>query len=1152
MNLKILLSIAISAILIVNPLFAAKDNKKNLKRSTVTRSSEVNPPKKKVKISYSDQKKLDLIEEQKNNYPNPIIWEDIIKHSLKLTSKESKNYIKNDINTEKDRNVFLNIFKRLYNKNLSLNDNYFIFTSIAKYMKLYYFTNEDTELHLIEAIENIMKNSKFDKSIALELLNAINLKKIPNDKTEIVKNFMSEITQEDDQSFFALAMFRYILSNYNKLSDTSMQNFAKKIRPYKNLLTVQGLNLKKYLTFGEHCDTSNILNFLHYSATQESKEYIQSLNQNEAEILKKILNQLDEKSNKNDFLQKLSSLSDKFPHLYLKNFSTAKNCFTCPIATFFEKSTFYTMNETELNIFLNDYVPLFKEKLGEFWKDAVNASALLTFVAIEEKCALLINEEIPNEIFQRHFILFLLDSMEQIKIKSEFSKKIDPETDDAYFRRMSSSEITQYISEIIDIELNSKLIHALITLTKRNLLTCILKNPNNKTLNEILNLHSNTNFLNDLINNLRNFETDDQNHKNYNEVLRKICKKLFTLNLNLKCEKTTKDLTEFIKLDVEIIKNLHKKIMILHQSTKTAFQSNSLLSKYKIKKNEEIKNHVASILRDLSDNNHADYLKEIEKQIESISAIHLKTISTHRINPLPKNLIPIFAKVIPEFTETQINTIPFLIFLFMTGKENMVENMDLVNSVFNCLGMIFLPNMHIRINEIEKKTIANAFRYIYSYKNLITNETEVENKIFSDFQPVDAITKKRSDTLLEIKDYLQKVLRRITSQNYTDRQSAHTKKSHADVDNMIQNLCKEFSLKDYTAFTMTPPELFKTNLTIRQFFTLAIPNYDLETYNIFFDILSIPAEKNEENQTNMFSVNIHPKEMDLNNKFSKALEDYYTQFLNNPKISKDEKEISFREIFNKFCVHITENKRLSDKDPEMLPNEINTYIDAFLSYHAKATICKIIKICILSKDNFSDPIKGNYVKGLFPLLLRTILKIQNSTNDVIDLQDKFLTLRNNLAYANIEYVDEKIRKNTPFQEALLIGEACPYGMSYNSLEILLNNTTKDKGLKILTADFIPVVMHLIQPAFERIAQLNVSTDEKVKELKNSIVQTLSDPEKYDQEFWDEQKEAHKQIEDIIEGLRDQFQDTNPEIEEEDEIQMDIDEEALSGRVKVPR
>lgn len=1186
MNLKLLLSIAISTILILNPLYAAKDNKKNLKRSA-EEQLENKRPRKKAKISATQQKELDLEEEQKKDYPNPITWENIIQLSTKLTSKDLKNYIKNKITSENDKNIFLKIFKRLYCKNLSLNDNYFTIAPISKYMKLYYFKNEDKELHLIEAIENILKNPKFNKSIALEFLNIIISKKIPNNKIEIVKNCISEFTEEDNQSLFALSTFRYIANNYSKFTKESIQEYAKKIKPYKNLLTLnenkKGFDFKKYFSLSAFKNEDSFMCFINKNATQESINYLKTLNENEAKALKKIINKFDKKIDKNKFIDNLKNFHAKFPYLYLKNFSLPKEHTTLPIAGFFEKSSFYTMNDNELNIFLNDYVPLFKEKLGEFWKDAINASGLLSFKAIQEKCNILIEENAPNKDYQANFIYFMLDCIQinkfHSKIRETFSKKINSTSEEEDFLGMPSNEINEYINANIDLEITLPLARALTSLTQRNLLKSILKYPNLKTLDEISNLTQKINIINNLINNLKKFKNDSENYQNYKNISAKIFKKLFNLNLNLNCEKTAKDLSEFITFDLNVINNLHKSIIKLQEDAEeenpvsklqkdpsillqnnaivnlepiTATQiirilnlqknnefKNSLLSRYKIEKNKEIQKLINFKLKNLDEMNHADHLDEIEKMIKMISSYRFKFITMNSLEPLPKNLIPIFKTMLPEFNDIQISEIPSLIVLFIANESNMIESIDLLNGVFKLLEKIENPNILIRLNQDERNVLENVFKYFSTFSNFISNEKDVENRIFSDLREVDDTCEKRRESLLEFKDSLRQIIIRIANNYYADRQSMHSKKSHADVDKMIEKLSNELPLNNYAPFKIEPKELQKIKLKISDLFKLVTPHSEQENYNVFLDSLSISSEKSTIDSVNIFTINIHPKEADLNNTFSRSLENYYNQFLNNPKITKEEKErTSFREIFNKFCVHIEQNKRLSDKDQEITQNEINAYIDAFLSYHAKAAICKIIKMCILIKDDFSGPVKGNYMKGLFALLLRTILKIQKTTSNALDLQDKFLTLRNNLAYANIEYVDEKIKKKIPFQQALQEGQACPYGMSYNILEIFLNNTSSDKGLKILAADLIPVVMYIIQSEFERIDQLSISIKDKAEELKKSILQILSDPEKYDQTFWEEQKDAHIKIDEIIEGLQDQFTSSTNDMEESDEIQIE--------------
>ena len=160
-------------------------------------------------------------------------------------------------------------------------------------------------------------------------------------------------------------------------------------------------------------------------------------------------------------------------------------------------------------------------------------------------------------------------------------------------------------------------------------------------------------------------------------------------------------------------------------------------------------------------------------------------------------------------------------------------------------------------------------------------------------------------------------------------------------------------------------------------------------------------------------------------------------------------------------------------------------------------------------------------------MLRVILNIHATTPNQNDLKDKFLTLRNNLAYASLEYG--------------LDLSACTFGQTYNIIEQFLNMVHIDDIVSINASNFNQIFIALAQPEVELINASTGTAEDKLGKLKENIVLTLSDPSKYAQDFWQNIKDPLKQIDEFVDGLREHFEDDNDNNNEMDD-QIIIEEE----------
>ncbi|MDP1975378.1 MAG: hypothetical protein Q8K37_05345, partial [Alphaproteobacteria bacterium] len=153
--------------------------------------------------------------------------------------------------------------------------------------------------------------------------------------------------------------------------------------------------------------------------------------------------------------------------------------------------------------------------------------------------------------------------------------------------------------------------------------------------------------------------------------------------------------------------------------------------------------------------------------------------------------------------------------------------------------------------------------------------------------------------------------------------------------------------------------------------------------------------------------------------------------------------------------------------------------------------------------------------------------IHATTPNKNDLNDKFLTLRNNLAYASLEYS--------------LDLSACTFGQTYNIIEQFLNMVHIDDIVSINASNFNQIFIALAQPEVELINASTGTAEDKLDKLKANIVLTLSDPSKYAQDFWQNIKDPLKQIDEFVDGLREHFEDDNDNNNEMDD-QIIIEEE----------
>jgi hypothetical protein len=228
---------------------------------------------------------------------------------------------------------------------------------------------------------------------------------------------------------------------------------------------------------------------------------------------------------------------------------------------------------------------------------------------------------------------------------------------------------------------------------------------------------------------------------------------------------------------------------------------------------------------------------------------------------------------------------------------------------------------------------------------------------------------------------------------------------------------------------------------------------------------------------------------------------------------------SFREIFYKACIDLEKTKIIADGVAKLSDREIHQYVDSFLDLRAKILIWTIISKSINLKDEFSQPKKGSYARGLLALLFRAILKIHATTSNEADLKDKFLTLRNNLVHASFEYS--------------LSLPACEYGKSYAMLEPFINVIHTNDTITVNATNFLQIALFLVQPEVEKLKAHEGSIDEKLHLVKEMLLTSPTDPYKSCQDFWDSVKGPLKQIDEFVDGLREHFEDDDEIMIEEE-------------------
>lgn len=815
--------------------------------------------------------------------------------------------------------------------------------------------------------------------------------------------------------------------------------------------------------------------------TEDNKIFFNSLSSNLKNSFKIALH-INGDTDKNVFSEEFNAFYTKFPHLFEINdeYNIA----------YFKKSSFYTMSDQELNQIATHYIPLFKKKLDDSWQKALILCKQLSFVKIKFLCKILLSIENINKKTQEKFFAFM--------------------------------------SQCIDIDtLNNQL----------NLFINSLENNNDN----IIDINDTREY--SLIRNIKNKFldlTDEQICTIPLQILYNI--KPITLNLSPITYK------KLLKIKSTLLNNLFQ---LFNKNTNLQCVHNAL-------------DNISSFLLTLMDQQPKNKQNEILNGLENLSHLYRKIQAITSINTLQNtHLKNVLRNYFPNHPDTFIENIPNLIFYHITNAH--IDIKDLLSDIFhNQLTYIAHPDRYQNLNADEQNKLNNIFHYFLPC-------LEAEPNLLTPSQLIKMGNNDIYYQLIDIRRALNQIIARLngTAINYNDRQSLHNKETHKAVDDMIQELWAKFPLNDYTLKKQNAVRFYDSKNIINQkktndinnskidfIFKLFASEDDIKKFDYFlFETLEIPTFTNEEfdiiyneysNNTPMLThkLNDHSKEMKCHDAFASFLEHYFYAFKNNPMLTSEQKDVSFREIFNNACVHLEQTKKFSEEETTLSKEEIKDYINYFLSTQAKNLIFKIMRSINTQEElnnHFLQPTKGNYKNGLFALLLRTILNIMDTTPNEIDLKDKFLTLKNNLAHANFEYVDifaNKLDEHgnfIPFNHALTISAACDYGKSYAMLEQFLNVLNTDETTKVDITNFLQIVLELAQQEVEYAnMQTNLNTNQRRDLIKDNIILKLRNAAQYTQDFWTNIDNPLEKINDFVEGLREHYENEDDEIMIEEE------------------
>lgn len=1012
------------------------------------------------------KKKLTKLEtEQQQNYPETLTWDTLIKAFPDRNSKHL-DFIKNNIKNENEKNDFLNAFKKLYCKNTPLSQNCNILVSLSQYFQNLYYTNIDRDMNLINIIvKSFAPTETGNKQTITSMAETLRTKNLQKKTITLIQKIVDELTQKEKNTNFISTIVSYTL----KLKEKNRTE--EKIYDYIKKYNETYLNQENTFIINNASIQSEI-NFTHLydNLNETNKTFFQNLSPDLKNSLKKALH-IKKDKDENIFLKEFKDFYTKFPYLF-----ELKDEY---VIAYFKNSSFYTMSDDELNYIATHCIPLFKTTLGNSWQTALTLCRQLSFIKIKFLCKILSLIENPNKRIQEKFITFMSHCIDIDTLENQLN-----------FYKNSLEED----SNIIDIDqmkpfsLIKNLKNKFLELTDENIcifpltilynLNPITLNPSPVTYRDFLKKES------ALLNNLFHLFDKPANLECVNKALENISSFLFTLITHTKNKNDSNNAIETL----EKLRHLHRKIQAINSIN--ALQDNHL-----------------------------------------------------------KNLL---GNYFQNHSDTFIENIPKLIFYHITNAH--IDIKDILSNIFHKqLTYIAHPDRYQNLTATERNTINDILHYFLPC-------LEAEPNLLAPSQRVKMGNNDIYYELIDMRRHLNQIIARLNGAeaNYNDRQSLHNKETHKAIDDMIQELWTKFPLNKYNLKRQNFIKFYDsignindhktndiTNLRIDLLINLFCTEEDFKKYNYFlFDTLRIPTLTHEElsNIFDQFSnnrltlsnrLNSYSKEIELCNEFSIFLKHYFYEFKNNPTLTEVQKDISFREIFNKACIHLEEIKRISENGPILSKEEIHTYVNSFLSIHAKNLILKIVGSMNAERTEkqFYQPNRGSYADGLFALLFRTILTIIESTPNENDLNDKFLTLRNNLAHAHFEYVDLLADKEDDygniitFEHALLIGTACDYGKSYAMLEPFLNVLNADNTITIDSSNFTPIIMNFIQEEVERIQTLNLTIDEKLTELKKSIIDKLKNSKTYTQDFWEDQTlNPLKQINEIVEGLRSCFED----------------------------
>ncbi|MDP1724498.1 MAG: hypothetical protein Q8L85_07325 [Alphaproteobacteria bacterium] len=1074
-------------------------------------NNAINPKKRKREEKKENKKllkkrKLSRLEmEQELNYPEPITWEELLK-SLEKKTSTYVNFIKNEITDEKEKEDFLNAFKKIYKKNTTLLQNSKTAIILAKYFKKKYRTNIDNNMILIDIFHKITSKSKEITFSMPDVLNKFIKASVTKEKINFIKKTIDRLEKENKCPTLLFSVFNYILDNKN-ISDENVQTY---VNDYEKTNSTIKNNKKNIMLINQNSkDEISFLEFFNNSINDENKKYFLLLSTKNQQIIKSTLKNISN-DKKNFLLANIKKFHKNFPYIFKTNYK--KNNYRSrqhPIDSMcrhFNINSFLSMSDDQLKNFSNEYVNIFKEKLGKKWKEAICLCADLSFDQISLFCNLLSAIENPSSIIQNNLIHFASNII-----------GIEP----------PSSSVKKQFKDVFPDISEKTLNNIQIVILYNATFTCLENKNYPDNFKEIKRfLCSIFNFLNeDNIEKTHEYEMIDTI---YSIILE------FVNNSKIKNSKIRLYLTHII-IEIERF-NL---IMGNSQSLKTFY----VLLKSKI-------NTLFSSFQKTDDQNNLSTEIKINTNIKildninnSIHTIHNFFYKYNNMINLEDNLQKIFKGFLPNIPEHIILKIPSQVFLYMRiNDENIRASLD---SIFRTLNTLFRnpnqPNL-TEAERIEIKTILKYFTdYIKQYYDQLDEMKFCEECLEKGIQAKDD---QIYTQLQEIRSSLNRIYARLrgTHINYEERQSVHSDASHKAADDMIQDLWKKLPLDNYKYNAnkflpycnedgTTNEQKTKTlnDIGIELILKSVILDIDLDKHLFFLhEILNTPKDilnyiinydENNSDHENAILLNSSYDEYKMSEVFHAYFTDYKYKFDNNPEISEHDKNISFRELFNKACIHLQKECRFHEYGPVFSIEEIREYENAFLRYRAKKLLLSIAQNAARKINEFSQPKRGQYSQGLFALLLRVILNIHATTPNKNDLKDKFLTLRNNLAYASLEYS--------------LDLSACTFGQTYNIIEQFLNMIHVNDVISINASNFNQIFIALAQPEVERINASTGTVEDKLDQLKANIILSLSDPSKYAQDFWHNINDPLKQIDEFVDGLREHFEDDDQIIIEEE-------------------